>query len=119
MRTPLLLGLVLAASCYRPKLANPSFFCRATDNPACPDGQLCVDGRCIEPGTMPELGAVDGPVRDQSLADLASSDMSVPPDSSAPPDLMPACVATGGSCYPRRDAVCCSRYCIYSTNKCR
>jgi hypothetical protein len=38
---------LLLAGCYSPKLGDPGFFCHATDNPACPDGQNCVNGRCV------------------------------------------------------------------------
>ena len=116
-----LIGLVaLSASCYRPKLGNPGFYCVANANPACPDGQLCVDGRCVDPGTMPELGTFDGPASDQALADLSSAqDASGPVDLGKEPDLAPMCVASGGSCYYHRNNVCCSGYCIYMTNKCR
>lgn len=38
---------LLLAGCYSPQLGSPGFFCHATDNPACPDGQHCVNGRCM------------------------------------------------------------------------
>ena len=46
----LLLPLVLLAGCFSPKLGSPGYYCHLEDNPACPDGQQCVDGRCQSPG---------------------------------------------------------------------
>lgn len=39
------------AGCYSPKLGTPGFYCHPGDEPACPDGQVCVDGRCRDRGT--------------------------------------------------------------------
>jgi hypothetical protein len=38
--------LALCAGCFNPKYGSETFYCHADDNPACPDGQFCVDGRC-------------------------------------------------------------------------
>jgi len=40
------LALALFAGCYTPSLGNPGFYCHPTDNPACPDGQVCIGNRC-------------------------------------------------------------------------
>ena len=38
--------LALCAGCFNPKYGNQTFYCHADDNPACPDGQYCVNGQC-------------------------------------------------------------------------
>ncbi|HZS40794.1 MAG TPA: hypothetical protein VFF06_28370 [Polyangia bacterium] len=58
--------VLFAAGCYNPGLATPGFFCHAGDNPACPDGQQCVSGRCVSP----HGGHTDGGI-------MFSGDMSV------------------------------------------
>jgi hypothetical protein len=78
----------------------------------CPDGYACTLGRC-QPTHATDQGT---PAEDLA----SSSEMSLPHgDLSKPADLAPPCVMTGGSCYLHRNAVCCSKYCVYSTNKCR
>ncbi len=59
MVRPLVL-LSLFAGCYSPDLGNPGFYCHANDNPACPDGQDCVGGRCVNHGTTPGGGDLAG-----------------------------------------------------------
>jgi hypothetical protein len=44
-----------AVACYSPKLGSPGFYCHPEDVPACPGGQTCVNGRCVN-------GAADGSV---------------------------------------------------------
>jgi hypothetical protein len=39
--------LLLAGGCFSPDYATPGFYCHPEDSPACPDGQQCVNGRCI------------------------------------------------------------------------
>jgi hypothetical protein len=39
-----------AASCYGPQLGSPGFYCHADDDPPCPDGQTCQNGRCVDKG---------------------------------------------------------------------
>lgn len=125
---------VLAASCYSPQIQNRGYACHATDVPACPDGFTCINGYC-------DNGSGGPPAPDLAMAlDLASPAPSLPPDdlSTAPNDLAPAphdleslphdlasakpdmttCVANGGSCNYHKDSVCCSGYCVYSTEKC-
>jgi hypothetical protein len=86
-RSVSLLGLV-SAGCYNPQLSNPSFYCHADDNPACPDGQTCVDGRCVGPGihfsgddlSMPGGGHDDGGGgQSTDLAHAASHDLATKP----------------------------------------
>jgi hypothetical protein len=45
-----LAALGLAAGCFKPDYASPGFYCHPEDNPACPDGQACIGGRCIGGG---------------------------------------------------------------------
>src|SRR5437764_13663441 len=47
VRITSLLFVLAVAGCYSPSLSNPGFYCHAEDNPACPDGQKCQDGRCV------------------------------------------------------------------------
>lgn len=59
--TPLaLLGSVLLAGCYSPKVVSGGFVCDPSDNPACPTGYICVDNRCVN-GTPPVRIAKSGP----------------------------------------------------------
>jgi hypothetical protein len=117
------LAILLLAGCYDPKLGAPGFFCHATDNPACPDGQTCVEGRCINTGsqiTPADFAAAVDHGADSSTNE--SGDMrSGSTDLSSPPrDLsQSSCVATGGDCTYHKNSVCCSNYCVYSTNTCK
>ncbi|HEY7955992.1 MAG: hypothetical protein ACHQ17_05985 [Polyangia bacterium] len=99
-----LLGLPLAG-CYNPQLFKPDgtggFFCHSDDNPACPDGTMCVVmpaggtmGRCMPPAggmmgggpvQIPKTGSYTGPQNDPMLATLMSC-----PDSSLEPNDDPA-----------------------------
>jgi hypothetical protein len=45
--------------CFNPQVGSPGFYCHAEDIPACPDGQSCVNGRCVAPGYKPPVEAVD------------------------------------------------------------
>jgi hypothetical protein len=49
MRAGLLIAASLAA-CYSPTLQSPGYYCHPDDVPACPSGQMCVNGRCVSPG---------------------------------------------------------------------
>jgi hypothetical protein len=52
-------GFVAAAwavACYSPNLGSPGFYCHPQDVPACPDSQVCVNGRCVN--GAPDGGAV-------------------------------------------------------------
>ncbi len=52
--TPLLLVFVagsLFVACYQPKFSSPGYYCDPDKNdPACPEGQSCVNGRCVTKG---------------------------------------------------------------------
>jgi hypothetical protein len=67
------LAVLLLGACYSPKLGSPGYYCHENDNPACPDGQQCVSGRCVIKG---------GTVRmDGGMSDMRPGDMSMrPPD---------------------------------------
>jgi hypothetical protein len=93
------LVLCLMGGCYGPSLTDPGFYCHVDDNPACPDDQVCADGRCVYPALH--------------LADDAGS-----PDLPPPSDLGLSCQPTGGACN-HDDSVCCSHYCVYKTGKCK
>jgi hypothetical protein len=72
--------LCLVASCYSPKHGNPGFYCHPEDVPACPDGQQCVGGRCVN---------------NDFDAGLAGRDLAMPSDGGGmPPDM----TTGGGSC---------------------
>ncbi len=62
--------LLLFCGCYSPKLGSPGFFCHSDDNPACPDGQQCINGRCAPPGTKVPL---DGDMGAGDNGDMAHS----------------------------------------------
>jgi hypothetical protein len=118
-------ALLCVVGCYDPRLATPGYFCHSTDVPACPDGQRCADGRCVS-GSAQAVVPIDlGPERLDATGMIDLSQMSVADLSSPPVDLaLPAadltsCVAKGGDCTYHKDSVCCSNYCIYSTNTCK
>lgn len=90
----------------------------------CPGGYACVLGRCQPSGIAPPADLATEATPDDLAIPPMSTDLSVTAGadlstSLPPPDLAPACVPKGGSCYFHKDAVCCSRYCIYSSNTCR
>lgn len=90
----------------------------------CPDGYACILGRCQQTGSVGAAADLLPPAEEDMRSSSGSPEMSQPPAadmmmSLPPPDLAPACVPTGGSCYYHKDAVCCSHYCVFSTNKCR
>jgi hypothetical protein len=99
--------------------------CGGSDLSVCPNHQPCV--HFVANPAIGGNGATDGGDADLALRvpyDLGSAhapDLSAPPSdlTVAAPDLLPACVATGGSCATHDDAVCCSHYCVYATNTCR
>jgi hypothetical protein len=47
--------LVAAVACYNPALQSPGLYCMPNAEPACPDGQVCSNNRCVDPRT-----AIDG-----------------------------------------------------------
>jgi hypothetical protein len=62
-RTALLASLLaivfVQTGCYHPKVVSGGFACDPSNNPACPDGYICVDNRCVN-GTPPVLVAKTG-----------------------------------------------------------
>jgi hypothetical protein len=85
---------LLFAGCYGPKLGTPGFFCHASDNPACPVDQVCLEGRCVNKSEAAHFdlsGVTDGPPGGQDQGgggptDLARTDSSKPADLSMPKD---------------------------------
>ena len=71
--------LALCAGCFNPKYGSQTFYCHPDDNPACPDGQFCVDGRCQ---SSPSGGTVildGGTPRNQDFGGgLTPMDLSMP-----------------------------------------
>ncbi len=64
--------------CYNPEFGSPGFYCHVDDDPACPDGQSCINGRCIggsggnndmSSGIVPKTGTYSGPTLDPGLTD--------------------------------------------------
>ncbi|HEY7954895.1 MAG: hypothetical protein ACHQ17_05710 [Polyangia bacterium] len=108
-----LIAAFLMAGCYSPQIGSPGFFCHATDNPACPDGQHCANGRCVTGSVSAphDLGDVDfssvvsdsgTPTYDFSQAPRDLSQPQSVPDLSQPP----ACLASGTACDPNNDQCC-------------
>ena len=120
---PWLTAVFLACGCYNPKLAPQSFYCHETDNPACPDGQSCFNGRCVTVVHVGTDGSASGPQDASTGAQDLSTGQNPPEDlSGSPPapDLAkPVCVGAGGDCTYHKDSVCCSKYCIYASNTCK
>ncbi len=120
-----LILVLVVSGCYSPKLGSPSFFCHPNDNPACPDGQKCVAGRCVNDSVVVAADFGSAPLdagsgEDMNPGNTPSPDFSMPVDFSTQPDFAkPSCVATGGDCTYHNNAVCCSNYCIYSSNTCK
>jgi hypothetical protein len=52
------------------------------------------------------------------LSMSAPADMKTPHDLAKPADLL-SCQPTGGPCPNKNDAICCSKYCIYSSSTCK
>jgi hypothetical protein len=112
--------LLTLAGCYSPNLSDPGFFCHVEDNPACPDGQQCVDGRCVTEGVVvnhdsggggDDMGGVGGGPTDLSTG--GSGDMSKPHDMAKSVDLaqpvdlaQSSCGMSGSTCNTSSD--CCS-----------
>jgi hypothetical protein len=85
------------------------------------------------PGADPTCSANPADLAVEPTVDLSQpSSAAQPPDLSAridlraatdlsepPRDLAPACVPTGGDCTYHKNSVCCSHYCIYSSETCR
>ena len=100
---PARLALLLAPSlllpgCFSPKVVSGGFACDPNANPACPEGYLCVDNRCVN-GTPPvritKTGDVyTGPHTDPGLSTSADCpDESLEPnDGPMPPDGTPVLV---------------------------
>lgn len=118
------LALCLLFGCFNPHYASPGFSC-STDvslGQGCPPGQVCVNSLCVDQNmsmngkTTPDLVSSPGDLASSSH-DLASPDLSVAPDLASPGDLA-VCLPTGGDCNYHKDSICCSGYCIYSTEKC-
>jgi hypothetical protein len=121
--------------CYNPRLEATSFYCHPEDVPACPDGQSCIEGVCVSPGTTPPPAIGSGGSDD--MGDSSNDDLATPPDlahhHSPPHDFaMPqspdfatptdlASNADGGQCVPlggycnHNDSVCCSMWCDWSS----
>ena len=85
--------------CYNPQLGNPGFYCHPTDQPPCPDGQVCVNNRCVRPGAFDlshgstfDMGSSSGPV------DMAMSSSSPDLAQSVLPDLARPVVTTTTGC---------------------
>lgn len=110
-------GLFFVA-CYNPKLESPGYFCHPEDVPACPDGQRCVNGRCVngDPGGRPDgsddLGAGVGDMAGGGDdggggSDLGASDMSMMPA----PDLAGTMMTLGCVAYTQCLAACSDAAC--------
>ncbi len=57
MALRVLVGVLLLAGCYQPRVKNGGFTCKPTDDPACPVGYYCVDGWCLDhPGSIKPTG---------------------------------------------------------------
>jgi len=86
-----LFALALLGGCYSPKLGTPGFFCHPDDDPACPDGQSCIDGRCISPDMKTHMS--DGGILQNTNCGVADKPCA-------------------------HDNECCSGFCDLTTKKC-
>lgn len=75
-----LVGASLFVACYSPNLSSPGYYCDPANDPPCPDGQQCVNGRCMSKrkGNNNNNGDEDlagqGPV-DMKGTDIKKGDM--------------------------------------------
>ena len=98
---------LLVIGCFSPKVVSGGFACNPNANPACPDGYICVDNRCVNgspPVRIMKTGDVyAGQHTDPGLTTTADcpdeslepNDGPTPPDGTpvlltAPPDTIPA-----------------------------
>jgi hypothetical protein len=75
----------LFVACYAPNFGSPGYYCDPDENPPCPEGQSCVNGRCVN-----DRGGNNNVDEDEDLktpastdlkgADLKSTDMKKPAD---------------------------------------
>lgn len=108
------------------------FGCGDQTNVTCTKGDRCVHYLSGLPGTgtggngggggtgggadMAHASSADmAHASSTDMAQSSSTDMAM----ASSTDMAMACVGPGGDCTFHNDAVCCSNYCIYSTNKCR
>ncbi len=131
----LLIAVGTAAGCFDPQIKSGEFTCQPPDHAACPRGFRCVDGLCINGSGPPVIPILDLASTDIAEASDLAEVMSLPdlrrvndlspspmPDLSMPaaPDMAKSqCLATGGNCNHDNNAICCSGYCVYKTEKCR
>lgn len=105
---PATLALLSASliGCFSPKVVSGGFACNPNDNPACPDGYVCLDNRCVNgapPVRIDKTGpAYSGQHTDPGLMTTGDCpDESLEPNDgatlpnkpvllTAPPDTMPA-----------------------------
>ena len=114
------LGLLLilgCVACFNPTYASPGYFCHPDDNPACPDGQTCSAGRCVDKSAS--LTPIDLSSDASESGDGSSQSDAGSKDMSHVNDLTKSCQPKGGDCTFHDDSACCSNYCVYSTNKCK
>lgn len=76
-----LLAVTLFVACYKPSFGSPGYYCDPENEPACPEGQSCVAGRCVSRRSGGGDMAVSEDTPDLKNADLKSVvDMKKPPD---------------------------------------
>jgi hypothetical protein len=114
--------MLLAAGCYDPALPSPSFYCHPDDQPACPEGQMCIDGRCVGAGNTESFDfgtgngdasvPVDGSDDSNDLAQPRHDLASTPHDfATTPLDFSSGmCGQSGASC--TTDTDCCGGVCF-------
>ncbi|MDB4970535.1 MAG: hypothetical protein JWN44_6224 [Myxococcales bacterium] len=100
MKIALVLATTLASGCFKPAVTNGGFACAPDANPACPEGFICIDNRCIN-GVVPVRVAKTGESwmgqhTDPGLSTAADCpDSSLEPnDGPVPPDGKPIVVMT-------------------------
>ncbi len=106
-RVAFLFSAVLFIGCYSPQLGiGPGFYCHPGDDPACPDGQSCVNGRCVSDNGGGGGGRDSGSSGGGDLANTAPPDLSMSeqPDLSMPQDNPD--FSTGSACV-------CSSSCLF------
>ncbi len=84
-RLALLASLLPFFGCYHPKVVSGGFSCDPADNPACPDGFICVENRCVN-GAPPVLVTKTGTAYSGQHTDPGLNTTADCPDESLEPN---------------------------------
>lgn len=124
-----------AVACFSPHYSNPGYYCFEDSNPACPDGQECVNGRCVRPGSNNTPEDMKASAQDLKGADMkgAKPDMTQQSNTGGCNELVQCLLLCSDQtcatdCYANADSAATSRmaavqqceddYCVNVTGDC-